>query len=71
MKAAHYLKSQVCFLSVCNYEVVAAIGEDVQSLKPLLTVLDTGTGPNLIREDLLTPEMLAPCDTKRPMMNRE
>ncbi len=62
INAAHYLKSQVCVLE-------AAIGPEVQSLKPLLTVLDTGAGPDLIRADLLAPEVLASCDTKRPITN--
>ncbi len=38
-------------------------------MRPLLTVLDTCAGPNLIRADLLTPEVLASSDTKRPMAN--
>ncbi len=66
---AHYLKLQVCFLSAHNCKVEGAIGPDVQSLKPLLTVLDTGTGPNLIRANLLAPEALASCDTKSPIAN--
>ncbi len=28
-----------------------------------------GAGPNLICADLLTPEVLASCDTKRPMVD--
>ncbi len=52
--------------SAYNYKVEAAIGADVQSL---LTVLDTGACPNLMRSDLLTPEVLASCDTERPMGN--
>ncbi len=56
-------------LSASNQKVEAAAGPGVQSMKPLLTVLDTGAGPNLIRADLLTPEVLASCDTTRPMKN--
>ncbi len=68
-KATHYLNWQVCFLSAYKDKVEAAIGPEVHSLRPLLTVLDRGAGLNLISADLLTPEVLASCDTKRPMAN--
>ncbi len=56
-------------MSAYHYKVEAAIGPDVQSLRPLLTVLDAGAGTNLILAYLLTPEVLASCETKRPMAN--
>ncbi len=36
-----------------NYKVAASIGFGTKSLSPTNTVLDTGCGPNLVREDQL------------------
>ncbi len=54
-KGPQHLKSQVCFFSAWNYKVEAAIVPDLQSLKTLLSVLDTGAVHSIIGADLLTP----------------
>ncbi len=56
-------------LAEYNYKIEAAVGPHIHSLRPLLAVLDTSAGPNLTDADLLAPEVLASCDTKRPMAN--
>ncbi len=69
MTVAQYNTSQVCFLSTHNYKVEASIGPDTRSLKPMITVLDTGAGPNLVRADLLPRAVLASCDSGRNIVN--
>lgn len=69
VNSVQYARSQVCFLSSFNYKVEASIGPDIQTLRPVLTVLDTGAGPNLIRADLLPPAALEACDKDREVVN--
>ncbi len=68
MTVAQYNTSQVCFLSTHNYKVEASIGPHTRSLRPMLTVLDTGAGPNLVRADLLPQAVLASCDSSRDIV---
>ncbi len=69
MTLALYNTFQVCFLSTHNYEVEASIGPDTRSLRPMLTVLDTGAGPNSVSADLLPQAVLASCDSSRNIVN--
>ena len=38
-----------------NYKFVVSVGVSNSALAPVVAVLDTGAGPNLIREDVLPP----------------
>ncbi len=69
MTVAQYNTSQVRFFSTHNYKAEASIGPDTRSLRPMLTVLDTGAGPNLVRADLLPRAVLASCDSGRNIVN--
>ncbi len=69
MTVAQYNTSQVCFLSTHNSKVGASIGPDTRSLRPMLTVFDTGAGPNLVRADLLSRAVVASCDYSRNIVN--
>lgn len=64
-----YLEDPVCTLRWYNYKVNASIGSSTQTLRRVLTVIDTGAGPNLIREGVCPPESLAAIDTSRPIAN--
>ena len=48
VSAIEYNLWQVCFLSTHNYKLQAYIWPDLQSVRPILTVLDTGVGPKVI-----------------------
>jgi Retroviral aspartyl protease len=43
----------VCTLSTRNYKVSATVGVSFTVLTPVFGILDTGAGPNLIRESVL------------------
>jgi hypothetical protein len=43
----------VCFLATRNYKVSATVGVSATVLRPVSAILDTGAGPNLIREKVL------------------
>jgi hypothetical protein len=43
----------VCFLRGRNYRVSATVGVSTVVTTPVLAILDTGAGPNLVREDVL------------------
>lgn len=66
---AEYLADPVCYLSTVNYKVEAELGPTVSTCRPVLTVFDTGAGPNLIRADLLPPELLERADRRRDVVN--
>ena len=66
---ADYLADPVCKLSGINYKVEAHIGPKAESLQQILTVLDTGAAPNLIRANMLPQELLDNADTKREVAN--
>ena len=50
MAYEEYLKDPVFQLRWFNYKVTAQIGRDRNILTSMLTLIDTGAGPNLIRE---------------------
>ena len=54
----------VCFLSPHNYKVEARIGVNSSAQHELLTVLDTGAGPNLIRATVLPQRLLQSLDSR-------
>ena len=64
-----YLKIPVCALSAYNYKVQASIGATTDDIAPALCVFDTGAGPNLIRADLLSENVLRKLDRKRKIVN--
>jgi hypothetical protein len=43
----------VCSLATRNYKVSATVGVSETVLRPVSAILDTGAGPNLIREKVL------------------
>ena len=53
-----YRMSPVCYLSTYNYKVAACIGSSADTARAILTVLDTGAGPNLIRSDCVPKQIL-------------
>jgi hypothetical protein len=44
---------QVCLLASRNYKVSATVGVSTVVATPVYAILDTGAGPNLVREDVL------------------
>ncbi len=58
-----YLKYPVCQLRWFNYKITANIGTDRNAFLPMLTVIDTGAGPNLIREGACPVKALETMDT--------
>ena len=52
-------------LSAYNYKVEAYVGLTASQLKPVLSVLDTGCGPNLIAKAALSDETLKKLNTER------
>eukprot|EP00171_Calliarthron_tuberculosum_P023775 IDg23775t1 len=59
----------ICLLSLFNYKISAKIGPGLSDLREILTIIDTGAGPNLIREDLLPPPVLKTIYIKREIVN--
>jgi len=57
-----YLRDPVCSLSRYNYKVAAAIGENSSSLRTVLSVLDTGSGPNLVRASAVPQSLRSKID---------
>ena len=57
-----YLSEQVCTLSAFNYKLEAKIG-NASEMRSVLTVLDTGAGPNLMRYDIV------PADAREKINN--
>ena len=64
-----YDANPVCRLSGFNYKVNARVGIGVRDAKTMLTVVDTGAGPSLIRLGACPKEALSAIDTKKPMAN--
>ena len=64
-----YLLTKVVHLSAFNYKLLAHVGVDRKSLFRCITVLDTGTGPNLIRADLLPEHVIRTLDKDRKIVN--
>ena len=64
-----YLANPLCSLSSLNYKVEASFNTHKEAWRPLLCVLDTGAGPNLIRADLLPDDTLKKLDTSRAVVN--
>eukprot|EP00171_Calliarthron_tuberculosum_P022458 IDg22458t1 len=69
MDLEEYRADPICYLSQFNYKLDALIGPDTKTQQPLLTVLDTGAGPNLIRADLLPQRLLDELDRTREIVN--
>jgi hypothetical protein len=44
---------QVCLMATRNYKVSATVGVTTAVATPVYAILDTGAGPNLVREDVL------------------
>lgn len=53
-----YVQDPVCALSEYNYKIESAICTSADTQLDTLCVIYTGTGPNLIRTDHLTDEVL-------------
>ena len=68
-KVEEYRADPLCTLSSLNYKVEASINTHKDTWRPLLSVLDTGAGPNLIRADLLPEPVLHKLDTSREVVN--
>ena len=64
-----YFEILLCSLSSLNYKIEAYFNSHKETWRPLLCVLDTGTGPNLIRADLLPNDTLKKLDTSRAVVN--
>ena len=64
-----YQIDPICKLSSFNYKVEASIitGNDKALL--VLSVVDNGAGPNLVREDLIPAHLLAKIDKSRKVVN--
>ena len=58
-----------CLLLGFDYKIAAHIGPNRNKLSPMLTVLDTGVGPNLIREEVCPEKSLQNIDTTRHIAN--
>eukprot|EP00171_Calliarthron_tuberculosum_P004090 IDg4090t1 len=64
-----YRTNPVCHLSYFNYMLEARDGRTKDTQQQLLTVLDTGAGPNLIRSALLSEESLRPLENHKEVVN--
>ena len=64
-----YRRNPVCHLSGFNYKVDARIGMGKKDAQRLLSVLDTGAGPNLIRLKCCPEQALKALDTQREIVN--
>ena len=64
VKMCDYMERSICFLSPRNYKVEARIGVNTSAQHELLTVLDTGAGPNLIRAAVLPQRLLQSLDPR-------
>ena len=68
-KLSSYRVNPLCFLSLYNYKVSASVGVSADRCVPRLSVLDTGAGPNLIREDLLPQDVVNRAMREREIVN--
>ena len=64
VKMCNYMGESICFLSPHNYKVEARIGVNSSTQHDLLTVLDTGAGPNLIHAAVLPQRLLQSLDSR-------
>ena len=64
VKMCDYMGECVCFLSPHKYKVEVRIGVNSSVQHELLTVLDTGAGPNLIRAAVLPQRLLQSLDSR-------
>lgn len=64
-----YLNDPVCQLRLFNYKVAADISLNRNSLSPMLTIIDTGAGPNLIRRAICLEKSLLNIDTTKHIAN--
>jgi hypothetical protein len=49
---------QVCLMASRNYQISATVGVSTAVSTPVYAILDTGAGPNLVREDVLPEDWL-------------
>jgi gag-polyprotein putative aspartyl protease len=56
VKSKTVLKEVICPLVSRNYKVSATVGVNTVIMAPVRAILDTGAGPNLIREEILPEE---------------
>jgi len=66
---AEYWNDPICKLSGLNYKVEATVETSRGNWLQLLAVVDTGAGPNLIRADLLSAELLHQIDKDQNIVN--
>lgn len=59
----------ICYLYQFNYKLDAQIGPCNKTQQILLTVLDTGEGPSLVRDDFLPQRLLEHIDRTREIVN--
>lgn len=64
-----YRSDPVCALSLYNYKVEAQIGASRHSLMPVVSVIDTGAGPNLVKAELVPAQVLQSLDSNRQVVN--
>jgi Retroviral aspartyl protease len=57
---------QVCLLASRNYKVSATVGVSTVVATPVYAILDTGAGPNLVREDVLPEDWTRYRTTEEP-----
>lgn len=69
VRLKEYRADPVFHLSTFNYKVNARAGSDKKSAKYLLSEIDTGAGPNLIREQCCPPDVLNKLRTDREVAN--
>ena len=67
--AEQYRANPICQLSAYNYKVNAKVGSTRATQRYLLAVLDTGAGPNLIREGCCPRDALESLDDSREIVN--
>ena len=67
--AEQYRANPICQLSAYNYKVNAKVGSTRATQRYLLAVLDTGAGPNLIREGCCSRDALESLDDSREIVN--
>ena len=64
-----YVADPVCPLSAHNYKLDMAIGASPTRYRKVLSVLDTGAGPNVIRADAVPDGLVDSIDTSKNVVN--
>lgn len=64
-----YRADPIFYLSLFNYKVNAIVSEDGSDQKHIMTVMDTGVGPNLIREGCCPEEAFARIRTSAEVVD--